>query len=854
MDRTMEKKSTNLPLHLTSFIGREKEIAEVKRLLATTRLLTLTGAGGCGKTRLAIRVAVDVLDAFPDGVWFVDLAPLNDPALVPQTIAAVFDLRESSTTSPIELLKNYFHLKNLLLILDNCEHLIQACAELSDAFLHGCPNMKILATSREALNIAGETAFRVPSLSIPDPQHLPQIETLAQSESIQLFIERARAVQSQFQITNTNAPAIAQICQRLDGIPLAIELAAARVKSLGVEEIASRLDDRFQLLTSASRTAVPRQQTLRAGIAWSYDLLSESEQILFRRLSVFAGGWTLQAAEAVGSNGIDARAILDLQSQLVDKSLVLVEERDSSTRYHMLETIRQYAHEKLLASGENENVRNRHLEYFLKLAEDAEPKLHSAEALTWLNHLEIEHDNLRVALEWSGSDKSAEMGLRLGGALIYFWRTRGYFSEGYQRLVDTLKIPGGSNRTIARAKAQTAAGGLANLLGYFAEMRPLFEESVQILRESGEEGKRLLGTALAQYTNTFVWRDPIHAQTLAEEGIRVSRETNDLFGLAGSLNTMGHVSVFRSDFTAARSFYEEGAEKYRALGDKRGYASELSTLGLASYFEGNLEKASEYYERALTISREIDSKYVVAGATRGLGAVAWQRGDHEKANALYKESLAATREVGDTYNPILVLLDLGLLELAKDNHPQAQKYLKESLAWVTKADQRILLPQFLEAFASLATAIKNPERAARLFGAAEALRENAGTPIFPVDRNEYKRHLTLARTQLDDAAFTAARNAGRAMTLEQAIEYALQSATASEISAKMLPTTYSAGLTEREVDVLRWLARGLSNQEIADKLVLSRRTVHAHLRSIYSKLDVTTRSSATRVAIENKIV
>ena len=358
-----------LPNQLTSFVGREKEQTELRELFKKNRLLTLTGVGGCGKTRLALQIAGGLRDAFPDGVWLVELASLADPALVPQTVAAVFDLRPAANLAPIDLVKNFLRARNLLLVLDNCEHLIHACAELSDTLLRACPDLKILTTSREALNIAGETTFHVPSLSLPDLGHLPPLETLAQSESVRLFVERASAVQPRFQLTNKNGAAIAQIVHRLDGIPLAIELAAARVRALGVEQIAARLGDLFQLLTGGSRTALPRHQTLRAAMDWSYASLTEPERTLFRRLGVFVGNWTLEAVEFVASDGYN---VLDVHSRLIDKSLVLARETDEDgTRYRLLEPLRQYADAKLAESGEADHLRARHLDFFLRFAEGA---------------------------------------------------------------------------------------------------------------------------------------------------------------------------------------------------------------------------------------------------------------------------------------------------------------------------------------------------------------------------------------------------------------------------------------------------------------------------------------------------
>src|SRR5919202_4260889 len=374
-----ERPSHNLPLELTSFIGREREIAEVKRLLlleGKDRLLTLTGPGGCGKTRLTLKVSFEVVQEFEDGVWFVELSSLSDPELVPQAVASVLEVREAPGRSLTEVLTEDLKSKKMLLVLDNCEHVIDACAALADALLRACPELRILATSREALSIAGEATWLVPPLSLPDPEHPPPVEDLAGYEAVRLFLERAAAVSSRFELTERNAPAVAQVCRRVDGMPLAIELAAARAKVLSVEQIASRLEDSFRLLATDSRTALPRQRTLRATIGWSYELLSQEEQALFRRLSVFAGGFALEAAEAVCTGvGIEREDVLDLLTHLVDKSLVLVTEQDGEARYRLLETVRQYGWEKLRESGEAELVRRWHAEYYLTLSEETEPEL-----------------------------------------------------------------------------------------------------------------------------------------------------------------------------------------------------------------------------------------------------------------------------------------------------------------------------------------------------------------------------------------------------------------------------------------------------------------------------------------------
>ncbi len=770
----MEKSPTNLPLQLTSFIGRERELAEVKRLLATTRLLTLTGAGGCGKTRLALRAAEGLLDEYPDGVWFVDLAPLSDPSLIPQVIASILDLQESAEAPVGNVLENYLRTKNLLLVLDNCEHLIEACAQLSDTLLRACPNLKILATSRETLNIAGETTLGVPPLSLPDPKQLPTIEALKQFESIQLFAARAGATEPHFQLTNSNAPAIAQICQRLDGMPLAIELAAARVKSIGVEQIAARLDDRFQLLTGGSRTALPRQQTLRATIDWSHDLLPEQERILFRRLSVFAGGWTLTAAEQVaGQDGITPNEVLDLLTRLADKSLVIIEEQSGQARYHLLETIRQYAREKLDDVGESDAVRNHHLDYFMEFAQEASAKLDGSEQLEWLDRLDIEHDNPHTALEWSLSKGRVEKGLRLGSALAQFWQIRGYLNQG-------------------RAWLET-----------------------------------LLSKSSA-----------------APASVRAS-----------ALSGAGFLSLTVEDIEQATAFYEQALVLYRELDDSNGIARQLVFLGRMAGFRGDYERARTLAEQGLTLQRELGNKWGVSVALFFLAEFAYLQDDHAQAMALLEESVALCREIGNMWAVGRRLTRLGQVAHAQGNSERALALIKEGLVACRQAKDYPGIAWSLTASAGIARVQGELVWATRLLGAVEALREVRGAGLSPFYRVDYERNVAELRTLLDQATYAKVWAEGRAMTMEQAIDYALKGVPGTEPRTEGKPSvSYPAGLTEREVEVLRWLALGLSNQEIADKLVLSKRTIHAHLRSIYSKLDVTTRSAATRVAIDNKLV
>lgn len=850
--KTLDTPPNNLPIQLTSFIGREKEIAEIKRLLAATRLLTLTGAGGAGKTRLSLQVAADLLDGFKNGAWFIELAPLSDLNLVPQTIAAALGLQNQSARPMLDALNDYLKEKTLLLVLDNCEHLIQACAELADALLHYSPRFKILATSREALSVAGETIFRVPSLSLPDANKLPPLDVLSQYESVRLFTDRAFSAQPNFVLTGENASAVAEVCQRLDGIPLAIELAAARIKALKPEEIAARLDNSFRLLTGGSRTAPTRQQTLRGTINWSYDLLSEPEGAMLRQLSVFTGGWMLEAAEAVCA---DISDVLDVLSRLIDKSLVIVETREGATRYRMLETIRQYAREKLLESGESEKIQNRHLEYFVNLAEVAEPKLRGAEQVTWFNRLETELDNFRGALDWSIGPEKTQLGLQLAGALGYFWVRRTFWSEGYERLVRVLKE--NEEKTLARANALRVAAELATRSGNSVEMYPLIEESIQILRVFGVEGMRLLGYTLARYSWAIYDRDPVQARSIAEEGIQISRKAGDLLGLAECLSSLGQVTRRLSDFTSSRSALKESAALFQKMGDRHMYAQILNNLSMVDYFEGNLSQAKEYIEQAISIHQEMGDKFGQATSRPALGDIARRQGNYEEASSLLRKNVEILREMGQAHQLlILSLYYLGMLELTRGKLSESNARLKEGIVGARKADLRYYLPSLIDALGYLATVAKFPERAARLFGAAELLREQLQTPMPPVYRDDYEKYLPLARAQLDDTAFNAAWAEGRAMTFDQAIDFAFadiripDTPDVSSLSPRQAAKEKFDGLTAREREVAELIAQGKSNREIAKMLVVSERTIEGHVSNILAKLEFTARTQIVAWAVQ----
>ncbi len=740
----------NLPTQLTSFIGREHELAEIKQMLTTTHLLTVTGPGGTGKTRLALQLAAKVLEEFTDGVWLIELAPLADPALVTQTVASTLGVREQPRRTLLDALMDYVRAKNLLLILDNCEHLIEACAQLADSLLRAAPRLKILATSREALGIAGETAYRVPSLPLPDPRQFQDLDALAENDCVHLFVDRAMAAYPRFRLKEKNAPAIADICRRLDGIPLAIELAAARTQVFPPEQIAARLDDRFRLLTGGSRTALERHQTLRALIDWSYDLLREPERALLRQLSVFAGDWTFEAAQAVCAD-LD---VLNLLTQLVNKSLVMVDEQVEGTRYRLPETIRQYARDKLFESGEAEQVRDRHLDFFLRFAEAAEPKLRASEQLEWLERVETEHDNLRAALAWSLESSKSDRALRLAGALGYFWGLRGYLSESQRWLEDALalaereqsgKASVGETYTptntekARRAKALYMAG-----MPYLATMnlkraRTVVEESLRLWRELGDNWWMAVTLELAGLMTSLDGAPT--ALAYLEEGVSLARGIEDPWPLAVCLIRMGDALKPRGEAAAAHPFLEEGVAIARRVGDKIVLSEGLRELGSLYYAQGNLTTAASLTEEALGEAHAIGSILHVLLASWQLVIISCLQNDLAKAKGYSFELWAIGRETGSPFAFLFALLAFGLAAAFGGEPERGVRLLA--------ATDMILRQRGLNWFTSAST---------------------EGDPTMKV----YKQALERAQVQLGPVAFEAAQQAGRALTPEQAIALATE--------------------------------------------------------------------------------
>ena len=602
--RSLESFTHNLPGQLTSFIGREEEMATARRLLQETRLLTLTGTGGTGKSRLALQVAADLLGEYPDGVWLVELAPLSDPALLPQAIAAVLGAGEEPPRPLRETLTDLLRPKELLLILDNCEHLIEASARLSENLLRACPRLQILATSREALEIGGESTLPVPSLTTPASGLT--LESLARFECVRLFVDRATSALPTFRLSAGNAPAVAQVCARLDGIPLALELAAARVTVLTPEQISSRLDNRFQLLSGGSRTALPRQQTLRALIDWSYDLLLPAEQALLRRLSVFAGGWSLEAAETVCVDG-EGRDVLDLLSRLVAKSLVVVEPPEAGqVRYHLQENLRQYARDRLAQTDEEPRLAHSHQAFFSTFAEEAARQLKGPDQVLWLNQLERDHDNFRAALKHCGAGpEPKEPCLRLANALYRFWFVRGYLSEGLQYLESALDCPGSASDDLL-AKANTAAGVLTWSLG-----------------------------------------DTTKSRTFHEASLHLNRQNHDQVGIARSLANLGIVASHENQLSRARDFFEESLALYHQAGTQNDVAVMMHNLGSLLIDYQEWEEARSYLEEGLQLARKLQDEKLITSALYSLGCLAENLKRFPVALEYFVESLLGQIDYGE---------------------------------------------------------------------------------------------------------------------------------------------------------------------------------------------------------------
>ncbi|HVF99500.1 MAG TPA: tetratricopeptide repeat protein [Chloroflexia bacterium] len=850
----MDEVSNNLPVQPTPFIGRDKEVEAVCALLRreAVRLVTLTGPGGTGKTRMAVQVGGQLLLDFRHGVFFVALASITDIALVATTIAQTLGVMEAAHRPIVETLKAYLRDRHILLILDNFEQIVDASPVVAD-IMSGAAGLKVLVTSREILHLRGEHEFPVPPLGLPDTRHLPPPESLAQYEAVRLFVDRAVALRPDFEVTSDNAPAVAEICASLDGLPLAIELAAARIKILSPEAMLSRLQNhgvdggngRLKLLVGGHRDLPARQQTLRSTIGWSYDLLNEGERMLFRRLSVFAGGRSFEAIEAVcNADGALPLDTLEGTASLVDKNLL--QQRPGLTgedRFVMLETIQEYAREQLEESDEAEALQEQHATYFMEMAERAEPELRGPRQAEWLERLEAEHDNLRAAIRWATENGRTETALRLGAALVEFWKARGHLTEGRTWLEAALETS--NTPTQARARALMSAGNLASAQGDYARASAVLLESLGLFRQLGDRVR-----------------------------------------IASTLKNLGNDARLQGNYDAAYTYFEEGLQIARELGNRQETGTMLGDIGIVAQSMGDQEAARAYYEESLQIRRELKDRRGIAMMLVNLGELARGEGDYDTAQGLYEEGLAIARELGDKWGVGMVLHNLGHVAYHRQKYGQALDLFTQSMSIFYEMRNKRDIAYCLAALGGVYAAQRLPERAAILFSAAQSLSNTISAHLDPADLIEYQRNLATARSQMSIEGWERAWRQGQRMTLDEAVAYGLERAQQVKATAPLSPllTTplqtmntgpipnlpsaplntatlntgqlgeHPAGLSEREVEVLRLVATGLTDGQVADKLMISPRTVNRHLSSIYSKLNVTSRTAATRWAVESKLV
>jgi predicted ATPase/transcriptional regulator with XRE-family HTH domain len=763
----------NLPASLTTFIGREKEQAEILQSIGMHRLVTLTGAGGVGKTRISLKVGGQVLDEFANGVWLVELAPLSDPELLPQTVASVFGIVTQATRSNIELLIDLLRPKTVLMILDNCEHLLDASAHIADTLLKHCPNLKILATSREALGILGEIVYHMPSLGLPDIQQT--LEHFREYESVRLFEERARLAQHDFQLTMENASSVGQICSRLDGIPLAIELAAARVNMFSTTQIAARLDDRFHLLTGGSRTALPRQQTLRASIDWSWNLISDPERTLLRRLTVFAGGWTLEAAESVCSSGggIESQEVSELMTQLLAKSLVIVNRQPGrERRFHLHETIRQYAQEKLIEAGEQENIRSQHLKYFLDLSGLAEPALRGYHQMEWYNRLTDERDNLRAALEHATrsatSRSDLEAGLLLSARLIDYWIDFD-LREGLRWSTELIQNPVSQTFPQARAKALIAQGYILWDMQQFEAVRSIAEECLAVFRscgdQQGEYDALILMGNVSQFAAGMQQRVEFHRQALA-----LARSMGDVLRQAFALSMLGWD---QRDPQRGREQWEEAIVLFRQIGDWRFLAQTLGILGFTVLSNGDLESAEKFLDEASEVNQQINNIEIEFVLT-GKGILCMLRGEYRQARAFLQKNIDNLEKMGNRMGVLWGRARLAYVALREGNVAEAQQILVDVIENFHTDGNKNGLAFALDKMASLYVLTDKPEVAARLIGWSDATRKEMGDIRPRIEQADLDRDVAAIIAKIGAASYKLAYDAGQEMTLEEAVRFALE--------------------------------------------------------------------------------
>ncbi len=854
----------SLPVPLTPLVGREQERVALCRLVRQpeVRLVTLTGTGGVGKTRLALQAAAELREDFAHGACFVPLAPVRDPEGVLATIAQALGLWGAPDLPLEEQVRDYLQEKHLLLLLDNFEQVIAAAPQLAH-LLTSCSRLCLLVTSRAALHLSGEHEFAVVPLAVPDLTQLPTVADLTQVATVRLFVERAQAIQPAFELTAANARTIADICVRLDGLPLAIELAAARIKLLPPQALLKRLSHRLEVLTGGARDLPARQQTLRNTLQWSYDLLSAEEQRLFRWLSIFVGGFTLEAATAVCNAGSDQPLdVLTGVASLLDKSLLLqTEQEGEEPRFRMLETLREFGLACLSTNGEGAAAEWAHAWYYLALAEEAEPYLAGPELVTWLDRLERERENLRAVLQraTTGEDEEVQLALRLSNALLYLWIHRWYPSEGRsfleRGLARSQAIP-----APLRLKALITDGLLMWIQNDARRLAPVAEEALALARALEDQGSLVYAFAL-QGIAIMDTRDYAAARSCFEEALALARAQGDRFLTAFVLMSLGRLAMYQREHQRAIVLFEESLPLYRAIGNPLFIAVVLSILSHAMLRQGELAQASVLLEEMLAICRKVRGKWGIAVAFSQLGQIAFQQGEMERAEALFAESLQLSQEMGDRRRMVRTRLLMAGLAARQGNYTLARAQYEESLTVAVEMGLAGFIASGLKGLGCVAAAQGQYTWSALLWGAAENRPESYSVAI---PRTIYERMRATTRAHLGESVFVQNLAEGRAMTPEQALaaQKTLPTQTAHEAKSPPVvspfPTkrapAYPAGLTAREVEVLRLVAEGLTDAQVAEQLVISLRTVNAHLTSIYQKIHVSSRGAATRYALEHQLV
>ena len=842
----------NLPSQLTSLVGREQDTAQVCALLRSSevRLSTLVGTGGVGKTRLALAAAAELYDDFADGVMFLSLAPIRNHHLVIPAIASMLGLPRGTLQDVQQFLQN----RHLLLVLDNFEHVARAAPEIEEVLL-ACPHIKVLITSRAALHIQGEHEFPVLPLPLPDLHMLSQVpadDIPDRYGAIALFMQRAQALLPHFHLNSENVRTIAEICIRLDGLPLAIELAAARIKLLPPQALLARLSQRLSVLGARARTLPERQQTLRNTLEWSYDLLNADEQRLFRRLSVFAGGCTLEGITTVfGEEGEDQTSnVFTGVSSLLDHSLIYqLKQESEEPRLTMLETVREYALEYLQEHEEAGDMRRAHALYYLTLAEEtALLFMNGGRQIQGLRLLAEEQENLRAALGFLIEHQEAELAVQLSGVLWKYWVNCGYFSEGRYWLAASLALPNAGKRTSARAGALCGAGDLALRQGNYQVAIALLEESVASYQELGE--KRGLAEALLHLGLSLAYAQRFtEASTLIEQSIALSREAEDRWLLGHALDSLARLAWKQGDIEATRALAEENLQAAPQQGEIRAQISPRKLLAMVALVQGDYTRAANLAQELLAISQEVGDRESEFSALYTLGIVALRLDDDAQALDLYVRCLALAHEFGSARNSSMTLARLGEIAYEQGNYTLAFEHYRESLSHTSVIEDKEVIGVTLLGLSQVAKAEKQYWRAAHLLGAAE-VRLNARTDLDALARVAYERDVAILRTHLGEEAYTQARDEGSRMTPEQVLTLPEP---ASARSLKM-SSVYPDELTEREVEVLCLVASGLTDVQVAERLIISPRTVQGHLHSIYNKIQVNSRSAATRYAVERRLV